>query len=122
MNTICVIGNITGDLELKNGPSTSYTRFTIAVRRKIQKDKTDFIPCVAFGKLAELACEFVHKGDRVGLHGSLCIDKRDTESGMKTYTYINVQDIDFSRRSDSGAAKDDSGRRTPQSTDDDFPF
>lgn len=62
MNIIILTGRLTRDPELKTGQSgKAYARFTLAVERPMQKDETDFINCVAFGKTAELIGEYLRK-------------------------------------------------------------
>ena len=55
MNKVVLIGRLTKDPDLKftAGSGTAVSRFTVAVNRQFKKDETDFINCVAFGKIAE---------------------------------------------------------------------
>lgn len=54
MNIIILTGRLTRDPELKYGQSgKAYSRITLAVQRKLNKDEVDFINCVGFGKTAE---------------------------------------------------------------------
>ena len=70
MNKAIIVGRLTKDIELqdtKNG--TLCTRFTLAVPRKGKKEETDFLPCIAFGKTAELLGNLAKKGSRIGVEG-----------------------------------------------------
>lgn len=52
MNIVCLVGRLTADPELrKTASGDSFTAFSIAVNR--DKNKADFINCVAWGKLAD---------------------------------------------------------------------
>ena len=72
MNLVVLTGRLTKDCELKYSASgTSYCRFTLAVNRAFEKDKSDFISCTAFGKTAELCGEYLRKGSLTGVQGRI---------------------------------------------------
>lgn len=59
MNKAIEIGRLTRDPEVRysQGNNTAVARYTIAVDRKFKREgeqTADFIPCVVFGKQAEL--------------------------------------------------------------------
>ena len=67
MNSICLMGRLTGEPELKTTQSgISVTSFSVAVDRayssKDQERQTDFINCVAWRQTAEFITRFFHKG------------------------------------------------------------
>ena len=63
MNSICLVGNICNDLELKSTNSgKSVCSFNLAVRRPFAKDVTDFITIVVWNKQAENLVKFCGKG------------------------------------------------------------
>ena len=87
MNTVCLIGNLTKDVELKetkNGGSMGI--FTLAINRPGDKDSCDFIRIVTFGAVAEVAARFLKKGSKVGVTGSIRTGSYTKESGDKVYT------------------------------------
>ena len=70
INLVVLTGRLTKDPELKySAGGTAYCRFTIAVNRAFDKEKSDFISCTAFGKTAELIAEYVKKGYQLGVQG-----------------------------------------------------
>ena len=76
MNSICLMGRLTADPELKTTQSgVSVTSFSVAVdrayRSKDQERQTDFINCVAWRQTAEFITRYFHKGNRIALQGSL---------------------------------------------------
>lgn len=76
MNTICLMGRLTTDPELKTTQSgVSVTSFSVAVDRTFtNKDKekqTDFIPCVAWRNTAEFISKYWRKGQRIAVKGEL---------------------------------------------------
>ena len=93
MNIVAIIGRLTKD------PDTRYTagdtpmavsRYTVAVDRYVQK--TDYIPCVAFGKTAEFSQKYLQKGTKVGITGSLQTGKYVDRDGKNVYTWNVVVD------------------------------
>ena len=66
MNKVVLIGRTTKSPELRYAPGTgtAVCRFTLVVNRPYKKDETDFINCVAFGKIAETIAQYVLKVDK----------------------------------------------------------
>ena len=105
MNLVVITGRLTRDPELKYGASGSaYCRFSVAVNRAFQKDQTDFINCVAFGKTAELIGEYLRKGRMCGVQGRLQVDTYENNGEKKYTTSVVVERIEFleSRNSAEG--------------------
>lgn len=105
MNKVELMGRMTKDIELKKGKNdNTYGVFTLAVTRRENKEITDFIDCVAFGKLAEIIKEYTEKGNRLIVTGALHFDKYDAKDGLqKTATSIIVDDfyfVDFKTKND----------------------
>ena len=76
MNSICLLGRLTADPELRNTPNgISVTNFDVAVDRsytpKGQEKQVDFIPVQAWRQTAEFVCRYFRKGQRIALQGSL---------------------------------------------------
>ena len=96
MNLVVLTGRLTRDPELKYGQSgKAYSRFSLAVDRPFQKGETDFINCVAFGKTAELIGEYLRKGRKVGIQGSLQMNRYEV-NGEKRISYdVLVNNIEF---------------------------
>ncbi len=78
----------------------SVARFTLAVRRN--KDQSDFIPCVAWGKTAEFVRNYVKKGERIGVAGSIKTGSYTNRDGKKVYT-VDVEVNEVSLRESKGA-------------------
>lgn len=88
MNNVCLIGNLTRDPECKEygkGKDKGLcARFTVAVSR--DKDNTDFISCVAFGKTAELIDTYFTKGRKIGVEGRIQTGSYENKKGDTVYT------------------------------------
>lgn len=88
MNKATLIGRLTKDLSLRYIPTTgkAVTNFTLAVPRKYDKEKADFINCVIFGKGAEILAEHTKKGDRLAIDGSIQTGSYQDNDGTTKYT------------------------------------
>lgn len=97
MNTVALVGRVTKDIEVRktqNGKSVA--QFTLAVNRRGKDNGADFIPCVAWEKAADTLSMYVHKGDRVGITGSISTRNYTDNSGQKRYiTEVAVHAIEF---------------------------
>lgn len=94
MNKVVLIGRTTKSPELRYAPGTgtAVCRFTLAVNRPYKKDETDFINCVAFGKIGETIAQYVLKGRQVAVTGSIRTGSYDNNLGNKVYTTDVVLD------------------------------
>ena len=94
MKKVVLIGRTTKSPELRYAPGTgtAVCRFTLAVNRPYKKDETDFINCVAFGKIAETIAQYVLKGRQVAITGSIRTGSYENNAGNKIYTTDVVLD------------------------------
>mgnify|MGYP000004294249 CR=1 FL=1 len=97
MNSICLMGRLTADPELKTTQSgISVTSFSVAVdrayRSKDQERQTDFINCVAWRQTAEFITRYFRKGNRIALQGSLQSRSYTANDGSKRTVYEVVVD------------------------------
>ena len=100
MNISILIGRIATDLELKQTANgKSYLGFTLAVNRPKKEDGTqeaDFIRCKTFGKTAELVNQYQHKGNRLGVVGTIQTGSYQNQDGQTIYTTdVLVNRIEF---------------------------
>ena len=95
MNSVCLIGRTTADIELRTTQSgKSVASFTLAVRK--YDSKAIFIKCVAWGKTAEIASEHVRKGNKVGVVGSIDVGSYDRKDGTKSEVFeVVVESLEF---------------------------
>lgn len=91
MNVVVLVGRLTDHPELrKTSSDISVTRFSIAVDRphKSGEDKqTDFINIVAWRQSAEFICRYFTKGQRIGVEGSLRMNKFTDKDGNNRTSY-----------------------------------
>lgn len=100
MNISILIGRIATDLELKQTANgKSYLGFTLAVNRPKKEDGTqeaDFIRCKTFGKTAELLNQYQHKGNRLGVVGTIQTGSYQNQEGQTIYTTdVMVNRVEF---------------------------
>ena len=96
MNLVILTGRLVREPELKYGASgTAYCRFTIAVNRAFDKEKSDFISCTAFGKTAELVGEYLRKGSLTGVQGRLEQSEYEKDGKKEYKTGVTVDKIEF---------------------------
>lgn len=98
MNRIVLVGRLIKDPELKvfEESGKSMTRFIIAVDRTFKNASgermVDFIPIIAWGKKAEIICEYMTKGKIISICGRLKTGSYLDEHGNKKYTAEVVVD------------------------------
>lgn len=97
MNKCLLVGNLTKDVEYQTTASgVSVCRFTIAVNRKFKNDKgeydSDFINCVAWRSTADFISKYAHKGNKVGVSGSIQTRTYDAQDGTKRYVTEVIAD------------------------------
>ena len=118
MNTICLMGRLTVDPELKTTQSgVSVTSFSIAVDRaytpKDQERQTDFINCVAWRGTAEFISKYFHKGQRMALVGSLQSRKYTDKDGNNRTAFEVVADHAFFAESKQDNSNSSASTQTP---------
>ena len=84
-NRVILVGNLTRDPELKYTPSgQQLAKFGLAVSRSFSKtNETDFFNIVAWGKLAEICGQYLHKGKQVLIEGEIHTRTYETQEGQK---------------------------------------
>lgn len=90
MNSVFLIGNLTKDPEVayKVGDDPlAVGRFTVAVNDGYgDRQRTDFIPVVCFGKIAENCERYLSKGSKVAISGRIQTGSYENKEGRKVYT------------------------------------
>ena len=98
MNRAELTGRLTADPKLQKTQSgQSVCHFTVASRRRYNKDKTDFIPCTAWSKTAEFLAKYGRKGMQIGVEGSNQVDTyTDRNTGAnQTRMEIMVENVEI---------------------------
>lgn len=102
MNKVVLVGRLTKDPEMRftTKTGTAITRFTLAVNRDYKKEdgtqEADFINCIAYSKRAEVIAQYLTKGKRFSISGSIRTGSYDAQDGTRRYTtYVVVDGFDF---------------------------
>lgn len=97
MNNCNMIGRLTKDPVLRATPTgKSVATVSLAIPRQYEKDKSDFIDIVIWGKLAENVAKYMHKGSKVAVNGNLQMRKYTDSQGKERTTYeIVAQGVEF---------------------------
>ena len=102
VNKVILIGNLGKDPEVKYTPSgMAVARFSVATTDRVKdkegnwQDRTEWHNLVAFQRTAEIASEYLKKGNKVYIEGRLHSDSwDDKETGQKKYkTEIIINDL-----------------------------
>ena len=90
MNRVVIMGRLTRDPDVRyTSDQKAVSRFSLAVGRRYKRDGeqlTDFIPCVAFGKTAEIMEKYVHKGTKLLVEGRWQTGSYKNKDGQMVYT------------------------------------
>jgi single-strand DNA-binding protein len=132
MNLIVLKGRLTADPEIKvvGAKQTKVCNFSIAVNRRFEKDKADFINCQAWGNTAEFVAKYFSKGKEMSLTGELHIDQHEENGAKKYFTRVKVDAVEFcgSKNEDNNSSVAPTSMSAPapadfeEIDDDDLPF
>lgn len=113
MNKVVLIGRLTRDPDIRYSAGDSslcIARYTLAVDRRFKKQgdqEADFISCVVFGKSAEFAEKYFHKGIKIAVSGRITTGSYTNKDGVKVYTTeVTVEEQEFveSKAASQGSA------------------
>lgn len=137
MNKIMLMGRLTRDVEMRysaNDNNKAIARYTLAVNRPYRQNReqeADFLPCIAFGKTAELAEKYLAKGMRVSIEGRIQTGSYTNREGRKVYTtdvVVERQEFLEKRADNSQSYTDTAGNYEdgfmdiPDGIDEELPF
>ena len=111
-NQAIIMGNLTRDPEMRNTPSgQNVASFAVATNRQWsdpsgeRKEAVEYHEIVAWGKLAELASQYLGKGRKVLVVGRLQTQSWEKDGVKRQRTEIVASDISFlDGRSDAPVA------------------
>ena len=99
-NLVVLTGRLTADPELKTTQSgVSVISFCVAVQRQYKSGEdpiTDFINVVAWRHTAEFVTKYFHKGNMIGIEGSIQTRKYEDKDGNKRTAFeVLADDVSF---------------------------
>lgn len=84
MNSVNLVGRLCADPELRRTQDgTAVCSYSLAVKRPMVKDTTDFPECVSWRQSAEYLAQYAHKGDIVAVSGTLQSREWTDKEGKK---------------------------------------
>lgn len=93
LNKCCFIGNLGKDPELRFTPQgNAVASISIGVgsswkdKQGVQQAQTEWISCVAFGKLAEVIGKYLKKGSKIYVEGRQKTEKYKGKDGQDKYS------------------------------------
>lgn len=132
LNQCQFIGRLGKDVEMRFLPNGDpVANFSIAAGWKAKdKEGVEWVPIVAFGKLAEICGEYLKKGQQVYVQGRMRIEKyTDKNSGVEKYsTKIYADKMQMLGGKSDGGGSNSKESRAPEPPpmsdmpDDDIPF
>ena len=141
MNKVILMGRLTKDPIVNNSANGSVVRYTLAVDRRFAKrddpnaQTADFISVVVFGKGAEFAEKYLHKGTKVVVTGRIQTGSYQKDGQTIYTTDVVAEDQEFAESKNSqdgqgaapvqggGAPVDDAGfMNVTDGAVDDVPF
>lgn len=144
LNKVQLIWNITQDVELKQTPNgQSVCTLSLATNRSwvdgswMKQEMAEFHSVVLWGKLAEIAGQYLHKGKKIYIEGRLQTRSWEAQDGTKRYKteiiWENMIMLDKSSSNDfapstdsssfsSGAVKKSTPKQEEEISIEDIPF
>jgi len=123
VNKVILVGNLGRDPETRYMPDGgAITNISVATTDKWKdkagemQEKTEWHRVAFFGKLAEIAGEYLKKGSQVYIEGRLQTRKWQDKEGQDKYTtevVANVMQMLGSRQGMGGGDREASGERAP---------
>lgn len=127
VNKVILVGNLGGDPEVRYMPNgDAVTNITVATtdswkdkQTGQQQERTEWHKTVFFGRMAEIAGEYLRKGSQVYIEGSLRTRKWQDQEGKDRYTTEIVVDMNgqmkmLGGRGDSNNQQQGNNQQQPQ--------
>lgn len=110
MNRLFIIGNLTGDPELRSTTDgKSVCNFSVAVNRRRKPDgtqETDFFRVSAWNGQGESCAKYLHKGSKVAVVGSVSgYGYTDKQGNPKASLELLASDVEFLSARESNVDK-----------------
>ena len=100
-NKVILVGNLTRDIEMKQAGAGVVGKTGLAVTRKYsangeKREETMFIDLVFWGRSAETAAQYLHKGSKVLIEGRLRLEQWQTQNGeTRSKHSVSVENMEM---------------------------
>ena len=136
MNKVILMGRLARNPEIRyTDANLAIGRYSLAVPRRVQQGQepaADFVNVVSFGKAAEFAEKYLHKGTKVLVTGRLQTGSYTNKDGQKVYTTdVVAEEQEFCESKASGTTQNTNASSNPtdgfmsfpdDGIEDDLPF
>lgn len=133
VNKVILVGRLGKDIDLRQtGAGSSIANMTLATDRRYkdsqgnQQTETEWHSVVFFGKQAEVASQYLHKGSSVYIEGRLHTRKYTDKQGIERYaTDIigeTLQFLDSKKSTGESNVRSTNLRKPAPANDEDVPF
>lgn len=125
INKVILVGNLGGDPEMRHtGSGTAITTINIATSESWtdkqsgeKQERTEWHRVKLFGRLAEIAGDYLKKGRQVYIEGSLRTDKYTDKAGVERYsTDVIASEMQMLGGMEGGGGGGGGQRERPQSS------
>ena len=122
MNKAILMGRLTKDPDIRYSQNDNFTvaKYTLAVDRRTKnagEQTADFISVTAFGKAAEFAEKYLHKGTKVLVTGRIQTGSYTNKDGQKVYTTdVIAEDQEFAESKNAAQQNSDMPQTQAQPT------
>lgn len=133
VNKVILVGRLGKDIDLRQtGAGSSIANMTLATDRRYKdgqgnaQTETEWHSVVFFGKTAEIASQYLHKGSSVYIEGRLHTRKYTDKQGIERYaTDIigeTLQFLDSKKSTGESNVRSTNLRKPAPANDEDVPF
>lgn len=89
INQVMLLGRLTKNPELKKTESNkSVLNFTLAIKDAYNKEKTEFIDCVAWNQSADFLAQYAGQGDLISCEGRIAKRVYESQYGKRYITEV----------------------------------
>jgi single-strand DNA-binding protein len=97
MQKLFIVGNLVGDPQSRVTQSgKNVCTFTVAVNRRHKKDETDFFRVSVWDRLGELCQQYLAKGRKVAVTGSVSVSTYSAQNGeVRGSLNVTADEVEF---------------------------
>lgn len=104
LNSVSIVGRLGADPELRHTQSgTAVADLNVAINGRKKDDPPTWVTVTAWGRTAEIAAEYLHKGSLVGISGRLTEDVWQAQDGSnRRKLKVTANELMLMPRGDGG--------------------
>lgn len=97
MQKLIIVGNLVGDPQSRvTQAGKNVCTFTVAVNRRHKKDETDFFRVSVWDRLGELCQQYLAKGRKVAVTGSVSVSTYSAQNGeVRGSLNVTADEVEF---------------------------